>query len=98
MRSTKKFRPLIVYDVAFDAPEALRNKALQIAIEIAREHGKTLAQVLSRSRRSELVLPRHQAWLRCQDELGLAYTEIGRLFCRDHTTVMHALKKLRAAA
>lgn len=42
---------------------------------------------------ADVVAARHIAMLISRDHLGLSYPVIGRRFKRDHTTVMHAVKK-----
>ncbi len=51
--------------------------------------------VLGKSRVKQLTLPRHVAMFLLKEDFGLGYVEIGRLFGgRDHTSVMHAVKKV----
>lgn len=46
--------------------------------------------ILSRSRRRRFTLPRHVAMWLCLRSGKRSTTQIGRLFGRDHTSVMHA--------
>ena len=50
--------------------------------------------MLSRSRKAKYVAPRHMAMYLCRKE-GYSYTAIAFYFKRkDHTTVIHAFKKI----
>jgi hypothetical protein len=63
---------------------------------VALRHGINVEAISGRSRFRSIVAARHEA-------IGLVYThcrrlslpEIGRLFNRDHTTILHAIEKLR---
>lgn len=63
---------------------------------VAAKHGVTAADIVGPSRTRKIVAARHEA-------IGVVYTHcrqvslpaIGRLFNRDHTTILHALRKLR---
>lgn len=61
--------------------------------------GRVPPEVLSGPRRNAgCVRPRHSAMYRCRRELGMSYPAIGRVFHRDHTTVMHAVEKIKRMA
>ncbi|MBD5538815.1 MAG: chromosomal replication initiator DnaA [Desulfovibrio sp.] len=52
--------------------------------------------ILGARRRPDLVLARQVAMYLCRRKLGLSYPELGRAFGgRDHSTVIHAVKKIR---
>ena len=53
--------------------------------------------VLSQSRMKDAVLPRHIAFYLCRTHTLQSYPQIGSFFShRDHTTVMHGAKKIKA--
>jgi chromosomal replication initiation ATPase DnaA len=58
--------------------------------------------VLSPSRRWPVVAVRHRVWKRICEELRprnrmvYSYPAIARMFNRDHSTLVHAMKKLEA--
>lgn len=49
------------------------------------------------SRRKDIVKARHIAMYLCRALTDLSYPELGRLFERHHTTVIHAVDKIRVA-
>jgi len=65
---------------------------------IAAEHHMTAALILGRSRWAPVVAARHEAMAACHAEFGYPTTLIGRFFNRDHSTIVHALQKMRYQA
>ena len=61
---------------------------------VADHYGISRELLLSRSRRRSIVRPRQVAMLLCREE-GYSLEHIGRQFGRDHTTVIHACRKVR---
>lgn len=72
-----------------------------IIAEVARHHGLTADDILGPSRKAHVIKARHEAiarvWQACPK---LSYPHIGRIFNRDHTTIMNVIEKfgLRGAA
>lgn len=66
----------------------------RIIEEVATEHRTTVIAILSNRRAHEIVLARHEAFWRLQNDLGMSYSEIGR-HCggRDHTTVRNGVMR-----
>ena len=62
---------------------------------VAQHHGITPDDILGSSKAREYVVPRQQAMWLCRGQLKLAYTAIGRLFGRDHSTVMSAIRQVK---
>ncbi|MBD5626625.1 MAG: chromosomal replication initiator DnaA [Desulfovibrio sp.] len=63
---------------------------------VARGFNLRAEDVLGTRRRPDLVLARQVAMYLCRRKLGLSYPELGRAFGgRDHSTVIHAVKKIR---
>ena len=50
----------------------------------------------SKSRQGSIVLPRQVAMYLCRELTNESLVAIGRSFARDHTTIMHAVDKIRA--
>jgi hypothetical protein len=65
----------------------------QIIEETARLHGLTSRDLVSQSRRKELVRARQEAMYRCASETENSYPRIARAMKRDHTTVLHGVQK-----
>jgi chromosomal replication initiator protein len=58
--------------------------------------GLTRADLVGKSRSRPLTTARHVAMYLTRECTGLSLLKIGELFDRDHTTVMHGLKKVEA--
>jgi chromosomal replication initiator protein len=67
--------------------------ALSIIERAAAKHGVETEFLRQDRRDAATVAARHDAMQRIRRELGWSYPRIGRLFNRDHTTVMHACGK-----
>jgi chromosomal replication initiator protein len=67
-----------------------------IAWEEAEKAGITYAQILGAQRSAVYVRPRHIAMWRASRETKANLSEIGRVFGRDHTTVLYAIGKVNA--
>lgn len=76
----------------------------EIIAAIAIQHGVTVADILGSSRRRNIVKARHEAMAQVYDRCRVmgerrSLPDLGRIFGgRDHTTCLHALRKMRAAA
>lgn len=62
-----------------------------LVMQIAKEHGMSDADLLSRDRRKQVVMARAQAYERLRKEYNFSVSRIGRMFGRHHTTILHAL-------
>lgn len=76
----------------------LRSPAQVLIAEIAEAHGISVADLMSRSRKRSCVAARHEAMVRVFLEITIGgrrlnACEVGRIFRRDHTTILHALRK-----
>jgi len=69
---------------------------------VCRTRKVTREEVCSRMRTKTIAAARHELWwrLRNDPDLELSYDEIGRLFDRNHTSVLHGVRahKRRMAA
>jgi chromosomal replication initiation ATPase DnaA len=68
----------------------------RIIAEVARDHGITPDDIMGECRRPEFAWPRHEAMRQVYQETGLSFSAIGRIFGRDHTTVMNGVKRAQA--
>ena len=67
----------------------------RIINEVCHEHGITRDELISPSRVLHLARIRQLAMWRCR-QAGVSLPAIGRYFGRDHTTVLHAVRKIDA--
>lgn len=61
----------------------------------ARQFGVSVDQIKSRIKTNTIVFPRQIAMFLAKDLAGKSLPEIGRRFGRDHSTVLHAVRKIR---
>ena len=64
---------------------------VMIVERVAAENDLTAADLLGPSHERRIAWPRQDAFVALRDELGWSSTRIGRLFRRDHTTVLYGL-------
>ncbi|MDI1262263.1 MAG: helix-turn-helix domain-containing protein [bacterium] len=81
-----------------ETPEIQRSPAMTIIHRIATESGITVSDMLSPSKRRKFLVPRNRAIVEVAETCRLSGERLslgtlGRLFKRDHTTVLHALQK-----
>lgn len=74
-------------------PRDLRRQVIRNA---AARHGLSVAALIGPSRQSEIVAARWEAMRAIHEQFGDNAAAIGRLFNRDHSTVLHALRKVAA--
>lgn len=64
---------------------------------VALKHNVQVAAIMGPSKSGRIVAIRHEAMVRVyQARPDLSLPQIGKLFDRDHTSVLHALRKVRA--
>jgi len=68
-------------------PDSMRG----IALEVAVKHEITVEEMAGPKRQPRQIHPRHEAMFKMR-KVGYSYSEIGRFFGRDHTTVMHGVR------
>lgn len=68
----------------------------QILAAVAGSFGLQVPVLTGQSRTRVAVRARQIAMYLIRERLGLSYPEVGRLFSRDHTTVLYAVRKIRA--
>jgi chromosomal replication initiation ATPase DnaA len=68
--------------------------AERVLVAVARYYDVTVAGLSSPSRRRELTRPRQVAMFLLHVHLGLSYPAIGRLLGRDHSTIVHGVRRV----
>lgn len=64
---------------------------------VAHVHGLTASDLTGPSRQAHVVLPRQECYWRMREQFRFSLPEIGqRLGGRDHTTVLHGIRKYQA--
>lgn len=71
---------------------------LDLVAEICREHHVPIAEVLSRRRNAPIAAVRKVVWAELYHDRGLSYPDIGRLFGRDHSTVLFGVRQVKLMA
>lgn len=75
--------------------DALRARdLLGLVDDVCRARRVTREEVCSRARTKAIALARHELWWRLRNhaELHFSYEELGRLFARHHSTVLHGIR------
>lgn len=86
------FDPAEVFEIL--DPERLAREPKRIIARVAAEHGFTAADILGRRRQPELVAARHAAVAEvAREHPALTYADIGRIFRRDHSTIVNAMRR-----
>jgi hypothetical protein len=69
-------------------------EARKIASKVLHRHQLTIQQAFCRSRAKFICDCRHEVWFALTAN-GYGYAQIGRMFGRDHTSIMHGVRKWR---
>lgn len=72
-------------------PQRTNFAIVNVQFQVAAFYGLTPLQLLADSRKLRFAKPRQVAMYLAR-ETGASLPEIGRHFCRDHTTVLHAVR------
>lgn len=70
-----------------------REKRMQMIQRVADRHGVSLVDVMGADRDQAVSHARFEAMYRVRARFGDSLSQIGRLFGRHHTTVLHALQR-----
>lgn len=70
----------------------LRALAMPVLLRIAKEESTTVADLLGRQRYSSISRARHRAAAVLRWSTGWSYPEIGAVFNRDHTSIIHSVR------
>lgn len=63
-------------------------------VDLIRPRGVTIEDIISRNRHKNIAAARHEIMYWIRAKLKWSYPEIGKLFQRDHTTVLSACRKI----
>jgi chromosomal replication initiation ATPase DnaA len=80
--------------------EALEERDLVGMLDtICRARGVTRDELCGRERTKNIALARHELWwtLRNTPAMSFSYVEIGRIFGRDHSSVLHGVRAFERA-
>jgi len=67
---------------------------LELVADVARQHGATVDEVLAQDKTPRVSHARQAVWhaLRHHPERRYSYPDIGRLFGRDHSTIIYGVR------
>lgn len=68
--------------------------AMHVAYDWARDEGLDINAFMGEKRTREFVRPRQECMEALDRETNLTFSDIGRIFGRDHTTVMHSVRRV----
>lgn len=77
-----------------DLMQSQRKEAERIMAEVAAFYGFNAHQLVSITRTFDLAWARHVAMTLVREFAGMSLSQIGRLFQRDHGTVLHGLQRV----
>lgn len=63
--------------------------------DVAKEFNISRVDIFSNKRDKDFIFPRHVAMYLLKDRLGLSLNQIGKIFSKDHTTVIYAVEKVK---
>lgn len=69
-------------------------KISNIVAHVSRSAGVKPKDIMGRSHQRHIVRARFAAMAICRDYLDMSYPAIGRVFGRDHTSVMNAMRRV----
>lgn len=94
--TSRRERDIIRVDSRWFKRTIPRTEAMALIERVCRESGVTVDQIMARDKRGEVSATRTAAIRAVADAYPMASTvTIGRLFQRDHTTILYALRRLR---
>jgi len=70
-----------------------RDAYLKVIEAVATKYGFTVRDIMGRKRTAELSTARFEAYHRVKQSTGYSLPHIGRIFGRDHTTILSGLRK-----
>ena len=79
----------------FEGMETNRGLTMsKIVAVVGKQYQVSPSDILGKSRKSEIVLPRHISIYFARTLLNSSLIDIGRYFGRDHSTIMSSIKKV----
>lgn len=82
-----------LYKLVVDIDRSRAIKAREIIKICAQKHGISVEDILSEQRTNKIAHARQQAMWLVAKETSTSFAEIGRIFNRDHSTVIHAVHR-----
>ena len=89
-------RIVSAYRLATDTMANPKAQVARIKRETAEKHGVTVAKIDGPRRSEKIVHARQEAMWRAKNETNLSFPSLGKLFDRDHTTVMWGIRQHEA--
>lgn len=84
-----------VFDEAKEKYGVIQTPFMNIVREVCETHDVTRDEIFKKNRSKKLVMARGVIYDRIRKELGWSYPKIGKLFGRDHTTILHGVRLAR---
>ena len=78
------------------ADEANRARLKRIVRIVADVYACPVDDIMGHSRNADIIEARHHAMWLCAKETSLSYPQLARAFRRDHTTILHAVRRVNA--
>ncbi len=75
-------------------PKQLESEIQKIIDNTSSAYGISIDDILGDKRQRETVIPRHIIMYKLRKELELSFPRIGKIFRKDHTTIIHAYNKI----
>ena len=72
--------------------EPARQTAMQMAVDFARVNKLPPKDFFGKTRLKDVAHPRQDCMRMLREKTGLSMPQIGKIFGRDHTTVLHAIR------
>jgi hypothetical protein len=85
-------KPKVEVPLDYPNPGKGGESAWHIMEIAAKRHGLNINDLRCHTRIPELIVARQEAMYQCARLTVLSYSAIGRLFGRDHTTIMHGVR------
>lgn len=81
-------------DLIREVKKTINDRRLVTRIQqtVAEAHGISVEDLVSKSRKQELVYSRFIAFYFCRNLTNLCLADIGKAFNRDHATVLHGVR------
>lgn len=73
-----------------------RRTMKDIVQEVSQRHGVSVEEIMGSSTEQRVVRPRMEAYGIIRAELQHSFTMIGNFFGRDHTTILHGVRRYQA--
>lgn len=85
----------LLHDLTQQVQEQKRSPE-KILSEVAKLFGVRQEEILGSSQKRECALPRQLAMYLCRTELRTPFTRLGKIFSRDHSTVISSVRQIQA--